>query len=56
MFFISNIFQDTCVERFLIGVNSAMYRQQEHEKLLTVVNRIESYDAVDCNNDEKEKV
>lgn len=39
-----------------MGVNAAMYRQQEHERLSAVVSRIESYDAIDCNNDEAEKV
>ena len=51
-----NFLQDICVERFVMGVNGAMYRQQEHERLSAVVSRIECYDAIDCNNDEAEKV
>ena len=33
-----------------------MYRQQEQERLTALAARIDSYDAVDCNNDEAEKV
>ncbi|KAJ6219284.1 hypothetical protein RDWZM_005096, partial [Blomia tropicalis] len=47
---------DLCVERFVMGVNGSMYRQQEHERLSAVVSRIDCYDAVDCNNDEAEKI
>lgn len=39
-----------------MSVNLALSRQQEYDKLSAVVLRIESYDAVDCNNDEAEKV
>lgn len=37
-------------------VDSSLTRKHEKEKLATVVNRIESYDALDTNNDEIEKV
>lgn len=39
-----------------MAVNASMFRQQEHERLSAVVTRIESYDAIDCNNEEAEKV
>lgn len=44
------------MDRFVTHVNGAMFRQQEHDRLSTVVSRIDSYDAIDCNNDEAEKV
>lgn len=44
------------MDRFVTNVNGAMFRQQEHDRLSTVVSRIDSYDAIDCNNDEAEKV
>lgn len=44
------------MDRFVTNVNGAMFRQQEHERLSTVVSRIDSYDAIDCNHDEAEKV
>ncbi|KAH9407183.1 Rho guanyl-nucleotide exchange factor, partial [Tyrophagus putrescentiae] len=47
---------DLCVDRFVTNVNGAMFRQQEHERLSTVVSRIDSYDAIDCNHDEAEKL
>lgn len=48
--------QEAHVGHFVTEVNTAMHRQQEHDKLAAVVNRIECYDAFDCNNDEAEKV
>ena len=33
-----------------------MSRKQEYDALSAVVSRIESYDAIDCSNDEAEKV
>lgn len=54
--FYLNFFKDMCVDRFVTNVNGAMFRQQEADRLSTVVSRIDSYDAIDCNNDEAEKV
>ncbi|KAH7641872.1 rho guanine exchange factor-like protein [Dermatophagoides farinae] len=44
-----------CVDRFVSGVNASMSRKQEYDALSAVVSRIESYDAIDCSNDEAEK-
>ncbi|XP_054164532.1 pleckstrin homology domain-containing family G member 5-like [Oppia nitens] len=45
-----------CVERFVYGVDAALRRQHEQQKLASIVTRIESYDAIDCNNDEADKL
>jgi hypothetical protein len=37
-------------------VDATLRRQHEQEKLSSIVTRIESYDAIDCSNDEAEKV
>ena len=48
--------QNESVERFVYGVDANLRRQHEQQKLSSIVSRIESYDAIDCNNDEAEKV
>ncbi|CAG2109422.1 unnamed protein product, partial [Medioppia subpectinata] len=45
-----------CVERFVYGVDATLRRQHEQQKLSSIVSRIESYDVIDCNNDEAEKL
>ena len=37
-------------------VDSALRRLHEQEKLSTILNRIESYEAIESSNDEAEKV
>ncbi len=37
-------------------MDATLRRQHEQEKLSSIVSRIESYDAIDCSNDEAEKV
>jgi len=48
--------QNNIVERFVGRVDSTLTRKHEKEKLAGIVNRIESYDAIESNNDEVEKV
>ncbi len=50
------LLENECVERFVYGVDATLRRQHEQEKLSSIVSRIESYDAIDCSNDEAEKV
>ncbi|CAG2161321.1 unnamed protein product [Oppiella nova] len=45
-----------CVERFVYGVDATLRRQHEQQKLSSIVTRIESYDVIDCSNDEAEKL
>jgi len=44
------------VEKFLHHVNVTMRQKHNHKKLSIVVDRIESYDAVDAPSDECDKV
>lgn len=39
-----------------MGVNAAMFRQQETDRLASIASRLESYDVFDCPNDEVERV
>jgi pleckstrin domain-containing family G protein 5 len=48
--------QIASVDRFVHHVNSTLHQQHEEEKLQAIVDKIETYDAVDAPNDECLKV
>ncbi|XP_076315222.1 uncharacterized protein LOC143227830 [Tachypleus tridentatus] len=45
-----------CVENFVCVVDSTLRQHHERERLASILNRIESYDAIENNNDELEKI
>ncbi|XP_055321220.1 pleckstrin homology domain-containing family G member 5 isoform X3 [Sitodiplosis mosellana] len=45
-----------CVESFVFGVNTHLTMRQENERLKGIMARIESYDVVDTNNENLEKL
>ncbi|XP_031617991.1 pleckstrin homology domain-containing family G member 5-like isoform X2 [Contarinia nasturtii] len=45
-----------CVESFVFGVNVHLTMRQENERLKGIMARIESYDVVDTNNENMEKL
>ena len=49
-------FQIASVDRFVHHVNSTLRQQHEEEKLQAIVDKIESYDAIEAPNDECLKV
>lgn len=46
----------TRVETFVSKINSAVHMRQEHEKMLAVLGRLETYSPVEAVNDEAEKI
>lgn len=44
------------VETFVSKINSAVHMRQEHEKLISVLAKFDTYSPVDAVNDEVEKV
>jgi hypothetical protein len=48
--------QNEAVEQFVIKVDACLRRRNEREKLNSILSRIESYDVLESNNDEVEKV
>ena len=53
---LSFYFQIASVDRFVHHVNSTLRQQHEEEKLQAIVDKIESYDAIEAPNDECLKV
>ena len=44
------------METFVSKINTAVHMRQEHEKMLAVVTRLETYSPVEAINEEAEKV
>ena len=44
------------METFVSKINSAVHLRQEHEKMLAVLGRLETYTPVEAVNEEAEKV
>ena len=45
-----------CVEQFVLSVDASLRQRHEEERLAWIASRIESYDAIDVNSDEIEKL
>ncbi|XP_066463432.1 pleckstrin homology domain-containing family G member 5 isoform X1 [Eleutherodactylus coqui] len=52
----SIIIMINCVERFINHVNSRMRQRQEQQRLVAIISRIDSYEAVDSSSDEVDKI
>lgn len=48
--------QNENVERFVVSVDTTLCKRNQLEKLNLISKRIESYDAIESNNDEVDKV